>query len=785
MAVAEAAPHSTQAEASVVGKMLASPTVVGEVIGTQLHPDDFHTPAYRAIYHEIVASYYADDPIDVLTIGEMCAKTLSRTWKCDEAQAVAQVQALAAGQASFAGDATDHAKIVKRDADFRSLLELAATIERGVATEDRAPDELAGEAAEVAMKIATSALLTHDLVTYEDLGRNFIAHQRKLMAARAAGVELGAYFDLKFVDDYIRGLLPTELMILAGDPGAGKALALDTPIPTPGGWTTMRDLEPGHEVLAPTGLPVAVTAITPVQIARPCFRVVFSDGESIVADAEHLWCTSTRPERRDRLEPALRTTAEIARTLTLSDGQVEATRLNHSIQVCEALELPEGDLRADPYVLGCWLGDGRSDTAGFTCAEPELVANMEDCGYDVAPREGLQWLILGLGDQLADLGLLGEKRIPPEYLRASVGQREALLGGLIDTDGHVSTRGGVEISVMDPGLAGDVYELAISLGLKATMRKSRAMLDGRFAGWRYRICWRSARNFARLSRKQIGELPARTAMWQRRYVRAVLPVPSVPVRCIEVEGGMYLAGRGMIPTHNSAVAWRMAQNFAERQAKRPEREQVGTLVLSLEMSEEPSSTRLAQAITGIDGGKLREGKTSSGDLSDIRDAWAERRNVPLYFNFSKSMRAAQLRAVVVEAVRRYNVGLVVVDHFRYFDMDGRFASKLEEEEEKARFLAQDVAGALNVAVICLAHTTKGVNTEDKRPTLEHLRGGQMVAAHADCVGMVYRPIKHATQTQIEENTVRRTDAELLWVKNRNGLESTGRFKFDPSRMVVE
>jgi hypothetical protein len=84
-------PHSVQAEQSVVGTLLAKPAALGEVIGTLLEPAHFHIPAYRALYHEIVSAYYADDPIDALTIGELCSKTLSRSWGCSEQEAVVQV----------------------------------------------------------------------------------------------------------------------------------------------------------------------------------------------------------------------------------------------------------------------------------------------------------------------------------------------------------------------------------------------------------------------------------------------------------------------------------------------------------------------------------------------------------------------------------------------------------------------------------------------------------------------------------------------------------------------
>lgn len=234
----------------------------------------------------------------------------------------------------------------------------------------------------------------------------------------------------------------------------------------------------------------------------------------------------------------------------------------------------------------------------------------------------------------------------------------------------------------------------------------------------------------------------------------------------------------------SAVVWRAGQQFAERQSVKPKDRQVGTLILSLEMAEEPSSIRVAQGVTGLDGGMLREGRGSEGDLSKIVSEWGRRKDLPLYFNHASTMRASQLRALVVEAIRRFNVGLVIIDHLRYMRMDGNWRNQIEEEEELVRFLKQEVATQLNVAVIVLAHTIKLGNREDGRPKMADLRGGQMVSAHADFIGFVYRPFHYADQEQIDDGKVKRTDAEFIFAKNRHKVEGSSRFFFDPSSMSV-
>ncbi len=92
-------------------------------------------------------------------------------------------------------------------------------------------------------------------------------------------------------------------MLIAGATGAGKALALDTPIPTPDGWTTMGDVHVGSRVFDETGQPCTVLAATGVMHGRPCYEVEFSDGTVIVADAEHQWRTSTAGGRQRHKRP--------------------------------------------------------------------------------------------------------------------------------------------------------------------------------------------------------------------------------------------------------------------------------------------------------------------------------------------------------------------------------------------------------------------------------------------------------------------------------------------------
>lgn len=236
----------------------------------------------------------------------------------------------------------------------------------------------------------------------------------------------------------------------------------------------------------------------------------------------------------------------------------------------------------------------------------------------------------------------------------------------------------------------------------------------------------------------------------------------------------------------SAVAWNAGMRFAERQTKHPPGEQVGCFIASLEMGETDSEMRLAQSISKIDGAKLREARQTRDDMAAIIRAWGRRKNIPLYFNFASTLRASQLRALIVEAIRRHNCGLVIIDHFRYFDMDHKTRDPIAEDEEKARFLKEDIAKDLNVAVICLAHTTKSISQQsDHRPTLSNLRGSGLVAAHADFVSFVYRPYMYASEQAKNNGQVFDTDAEMIFRKNRHGVDGISPMFFEPHTMTVD
>nr|DAF63647.1 MAG TPA: Exonuclease V [Podoviridae sp. ctz6O13] len=117
-----------------------------------------------------------------------------------------------------------------------------------------------------------------------------------------------------------------------------KGLPLDTPIPTETGWTTMGDVKEGDKVFDRDGNVCTVTHKSEVHI-NPCFKILFTTGESIVADEDHRWVVSLLPDiARTSI---VMTTKEISKYLE-RHPEVELV-----IEDCKPLQLEEKELPAD------------------------------------------------------------------------------------------------------------------------------------------------------------------------------------------------------------------------------------------------------------------------------------------------------------------------------------------------------------------------------------------------------------------------------------------------------
>ena len=328
-----------------------------------------------------------------------------------------------------------------------------------------------------------------------------------------------------------------------------QALALDTPVPTPTGWTTIGELQPGDFVFGADGKPVQVVWVSPVYPARPSYFVETDDGACIHADENHLWEVQTT--RADG--PAM-----VRTTKWLFDRQERraskgGAKRRPRIRQSEAWDLPPADLPLDPYVLGAWLGDGTKSCAQFTSSDEDAAwwaTEFTRLGYGLTKyKKAYSYQINGAMAGLRAAGVVGNKHVPVAYLRGSKAQRLALLQGLMDTDGHCS-RGQAQFANTNLKLVRAVEELALSLGAKPCTTTFEP------AGGRGKLCYKVQfymEDAFRMPRKAAG---ARGKLTKHGRFVSIRPAPSVDTRCIRVANpdGLFLAGERCLVTHNCPTA---------------------------------------------------------------------------------------------------------------------------------------------------------------------------------------------------------------------------------------
>lgn len=302
-----------------------------------------------------------------------------------------------------------------------------------------------------------------------------------------------------------------------------------------------------------------------------------------------------------------------------------------------------------------------------------------------------------------------------------------------------------------------------------------------------RLAHSGGKSFGDLGRGLIAKQRQRQEIVQQGYeLGATFGLPFIDDYTKGIQPGELWMFAGDPNVGKTSIAYMCAFGFAAKQAVRAPEEQVGTLVLSLEMDEWQTATRFASQLAGIDGAKIRSGHTTDGDLKRIAESWALRKDLPLWFEFPSMVTTTQMRAIIAEYVRRHNVGFIVVDHFSYFTPDRWIENDRQRDAEKVKFLKQMVAKDMQLAVCCLNHTNKGrQRMDDPRPTMEDSKGAREVQMLPDLISIMWSPWEAATDTERAAQDMDPLEYEMNWVKSRGTRKARARFRFDPATMTAK
>ena len=545
-------PHDVAAEQCVLGGMLLSKDAISDVIEV-IRPTDHYRPAHQLIHEAVLDLYSRGEPADAITV----ANELTRRGEIARVGGGPYLHTLIASVPT-AANAGYYARIVRERAILRRLVEAGTRIVQfGYAGEADADDLVDRAQAEVFA--VTDRRASEDYHSLSEIMPGAL-DEIEAIGSRG-GVLTGVPTGFADLDALTNGLHPGQMVVIAARPAIGKALALDTPLPTPSGWTTMGEVHVGDQLLGADGKPTRVVAATEVMHGRPCYEVEFDDGEVIVADENHQWLTWNPRSSGELLPPRVVTTREIAH---VQRDEPASRWPRHAIALSASIEQSRSGL---------------------------LVA-------------------------------------------AGVGSR-----------------------------------------------RSRS---------------------------------ARREPW--RYFADVRPVPSQPVRCVQVDSldRLYLAGRSMIPTHNSTLALDFARAAAIRNG-------MATVLFSLEMGRNEITMRLLSAEARVPLSTMRTGQMNDDDWARLARRMSEVADAPLFIDDSPNVSLMEIRAKCRRLKQRNDLKFVIIDYLQLMSSPKRVENRQQEVSEMSRSLKL-LAKELDVPVVALSQLNRGPEQRtDKKPLLSDLR----------------------------------------------------------------
>ncbi|MDY6811386.1 MAG: DnaB-like helicase N-terminal domain-containing protein, partial [Actinomycetota bacterium] len=559
-------PQDMAAEQSVLGGMLLSKDAIADVV-EKLRSADFYRPAHQAVYDAILELYGKGEPADAVTV----SAELERAGELRRIGGAPYLHTLIS-TVPTAANAGYYAEIVAEKAILRRLVTAGTRIVQfGYAGADGQDVAEVVDRAQAEVYEVTERRTAEDYLPLEELLQPTMDEIDSI--ASRGGLSLGVPTGFVDLDKITNGLHPGQMIIVAARPGVGKALALDTPLPTPTGWTTMGTVGVGDQLLDAQGRPTRVVAATEVMTERPCYEVEFNDGTMLVADEQHQWVADIDGKRQ-----------------TITTGALRAHVGCAVVRNTQPLDLPRKRFAYGPYTVAA--------LAGMAFDDPEISMRIDAEGpVDVMTL-------------MADLG----GRIPFEYLRGSIAQRRALLAGLLDARATVDDDGWITVPAATRHMTAVVADLVAGLGYN--YKRSAT-------GW---LRVDADDDVFTVHHKAIRHKELRRRAGVRRLVD-VRPIDSVPVRCVEVDNDehMYLAGEAMVPTHNSTLAMDFLRSCSIHHGQT-------SAMFSLEMSKTEIVMRLLSAEAKVKLGDMRGGSMTDDDWTRLARRMGEISEAPLFID---------------------------------------------------------------------------------------------------------------------------------------------------------
>src|SRR6202046_3127778 len=244
-------PHDVAAEQCVLGGMLLSKDAISDVIEV-IRPTDHYRPAHQLVHEAILDLYARGEPADPITV----SNELSRRGELTRIGGAPYLHTLIASVPA-AANAGYYARIVRERAILRRLVEAGTRIVQFGYAGDADADDLV-DRAQAEVYAVTDRRIAEDYHPLSEIMRAAL-EEIEAIGAHGGGIS-GVPTGFADLDSLTHGPHPGQMAAGAPRPAGGRARALDTPLPTPDGWTTMGDVRIGDYLIDANGKPTQVVA---------------------------------------------------------------------------------------------------------------------------------------------------------------------------------------------------------------------------------------------------------------------------------------------------------------------------------------------------------------------------------------------------------------------------------------------------------------------------------------------------------------------------------------------
>ena len=183
-------------------------------------------------------------------------------------------------------------------------------------------------------------------------------------------------------------------------------------------------------------------------------------------------------------------------------------------------------------------------------------------------------------------------------------------------------------------------------------------------------------------------------------------------------------------------------------------------IFSLEMSNEELVDRLLVGQADIDAWKLKTGKLSDPDRTQLSMAMGQLADAPIFIDDTPGLPIAEMRSKARRLQMEQDVKLIIVDYLQLVDPGKKFESRVQEVSYVSQSL-KNIARELKVPVLSLSQLSRAVEHRgERKPQLADLRESGAIEQDADVVMFIYKP-----DDDVYAPT---TPTKLLIAKHRNG-----------------